>query len=147
MVDLPQEKSLNQKFLRYFPWFVASWLIYVAYYYVNQKFILQSLWNDGIFKSGPIRFAVREVAVYSIAFVNYLHVKKTLKGSYPMQFWVFLAVLDIVCLLLGFFREFAFEISAFKAIYNNIIGLIASPLYSVFFFLYANYFADKESQS
>jgi hypothetical protein len=64
-----------------------------------------------------------------------------------MQFWVFLAVLDIVCLLLGFFREFAFEISAFKAIYNNIIGLIASPLYSVFFFLYANYFADKESQS
>jgi hypothetical protein len=147
MADLPQEKSLTQKFVRYFPWFAASWGIYVAYYYLNQKFILQSIWNDGIFKSGPIRFAVREVAVYSIAFVNYLHVKKTLKGSYPMQFWVFLAVLDIVCLLLGFFREFAFEISAFKAIYNNIIGLIASPLYSVFFFLYANYFADKESQS
>jgi hypothetical protein len=137
MAGLPQEKSLTQKFLRYFPWFAASWGIYVAYYYVNQKFILQSIWNDGFFKSGPIRFAVREVAVYSIAFVNYLHVKKTLKGSYPMQFWVFLAVLDIVCLLLGFFREFAFEISAFKAIYNNIIGLMNNVAYMQWKFFHA----------
>jgi hypothetical protein len=147
MVDLPQEKSLTQKFLRYFPWFAASWVIYIAYYYVNQKFILQSIWDGGLFKSGPIRFLVREIAVYSIAFVNYLHLRKSLKGTYPMQFWVFLAALDIVCLLLGFFREFAFEITALQAIYNNIIGLIASPIYSVVFFLYANYFSAQENQS
>lgn len=147
MVDLPQEKSLTKKFLQYFPWFAASWAIYVVYFYINQKFILQSNWGGGLFESGPIRFLVREIAVYSIAFVNYFHLKKSLKGTYPIQFWVFLAALDIVCLLIGFFRQFAFEISALQAIYNNIIGLIASPLYSVFFFLYANYFAAKEGQS
>lgn len=147
MVDLPQEKSLTQKFLRYFPWFTASWIIYVVYFYINQKFIFQSIAGTGMFKSGPIRFLVRELAVYSMAFVNYLHLKKSLKGTYPMQFWVFLATLDIVCLLIGFFRQFAFEISSLQAIYNNVIGLIASPLYSVFFFLYANYFAAKEGQS
>lgn len=148
MVDLPQEKSLARKFWRYFPWFAASWVIYIVYFLINQKFIYQSaIGGEGLFQSGPARFLAREIAVYSIAFVNFFHFRKSLNKNYLLQFWVFLAALDLVCLILGFFRQFAFEVAAFQAVYNNILGLIASPIYSVVFFLYANYFTAQESQS
>lgn len=119
------------------------WVIYVGYHFFN-KYVLMHNQPDSswlhIFDSSAVRFAIREVMTYTMGFIGYYFVKRNTHSSFHVQFWVLLALLDVFCITVGLIRVSVINFKILHDFYNNVILIISTPLYFVFYSVYAIYF-------
>ena len=88
---------------------------------------------------------IRELVVYSFAFLTYLFLKREgFDRSFYIQMLVALALLDVVCLLLGVLRGVFGDIEQLYLLYNYLIVIIASPIYVICFVIYSMYFSTVD---
>jgi hypothetical protein len=138
-------KQIQGKIRRLIFWVILMWVIYVGYSFLNSH--LNSIREQSDYwQVRPLRFVFREFVVYFFGFMGYVYLRREkLHPNLTLQFWLFLALLDILCLSMGFFREFVMEVKFLHDAYNRIIDIIASPIYTVCFTLYALYFSIDNS--
>lgn len=138
-------KQIRGKVIRFTLWVLLMWLIYVGYRLFSDYYVTISdksnFWN-----SSGSRFALREVMVYSFGFMGYSYLKREkLHPNFSKQFWILLAFFDFLCIGIGLFRVFVFEITILQNTYNRMLGVIGSPLYSICIGIYALYFSYDEN--
>lgn len=108
--------------------------------------MIDSFLKGGIFSWQPMRFIMREVSVYGIGWVGYHFVYKYLKQPLRIQYWLILAVLDVYCVIVAFFRFSVIDNAFMFKAYDQVLSLITSPLYFVFFLAYSLVFQMEEDQ-
>ena len=137
-------EEIRKKIIRFIPWLLLIWLIYVGYSMFSRHMIndFNRNPNTSIFRFSFLRFMIRELVVYSFAFLTYLYLKRQgFDRSYYIQMLVALALLDVVCLLLGVLRGVFGDIEQLYLLYNYLIVIIASPIYVICFVIYSMYFS------
>lgn len=145
-MDFLFEKSETKRILRKSVKYVlVIWILFVGYGWFN-KYMIDSFLKGGIFSWQPMRFIMREVAVYGIGWVGYHFVYKYLKQPLRIQYWLILAVLDVYCVIVAFFRFSVIDNAFMFKAYDQVLSLITSPLYFVFFLAYSLVFQMEEDQ-
>jgi hypothetical protein len=136
-------QQIRAKIYRLAFWVLGMWLVYVAYQFYNEY--LNTIREQSEFwRYTPVRFLFREIVVYFFGFLGFLFLKKEgLNPSYYWQLWLLLAVLDMLCLSIGAFRQGVMEVKFLHDSYNRLMGIIASPVYAICFIIYALYFSMK----
>jgi hypothetical protein len=108
--------------------------------------MITSFLKGGFFASQPVRFAMREIAVYGIGWIGYHFVYKYLNKSLRVQYWLFLAVLDMFCMLVALIRYIISDNDFLFKMYDYVMMMITSPLYFVFFIAYSLILFNTESE-
>ncbi len=131
-----EKNEVKQLLRKSLPYVVFIWLLFVGYLWIN-KSIIDSNLEGGVFAFQPLRFLAREIAIYGIAWVGYYFVFKNLNKSFRVQYWVYLAILDLFCMSIAFIRYFALDSAFLFKAYDIVMMIITSPLYFVFFLAYS----------
>jgi len=137
-------QQIRGKIIRFAILVGIMWLLYVRYYFFNES--IQHIGDtNSIWKHNGIRFLLRELVVYTFGLMGYFYIKyEKLDPIFRLQFWLILALIDILCLSIGLFRQFVFEVELLHDIYNHIIGFLASPVYVICFGIYSLYFSYSD---
>ena len=147
MASVFTREEIRKKIIRFIPWLLIIWVIYVGYSIFSKYMINDFNRNPetSVFRFSFLRFMIRELVVYSFAFLTYLFLKREgFDRSFYIQMLVALALLDIVCLLLGVLRGVFGDIEQLYLLYNYLIVIIASPIYVICFVIYSMYFSTVD---
>lgn len=143
-MDFLFEKSETKRILRKsVKYILVIWLLFVGYGWFN-KYMFDSFHKGGIFSWQPMRFIMREIAVYGIGWIGYHFVHKYLNQPLRVQYWLILAVLDVFCVVVAFFRFSVVDNAFMFKAYDQVLSLITSPLYFIFFVAYSLVFQMED---
>jgi hypothetical protein len=145
-MDFLFEKSEVKRILRKSAKYVlVIWIAFVSYLWFN-NYMITSFLKGGFFASPSVRFAMREIAVYGIGWIGYHFVYKYLNKSLRVQYWLFLAILDMFCMLVALIRYIISDNDFLFKMYDYVMMMITSPLYFVFFVAYSLILFNTESE-
>lgn len=145
MDHLFTREQIRGKIIRFGIWIFVLWLLFVGYHFFSE-YVVTVREKSWFWKQNWVRFAMREFVVYLFGFLGYLFLKReNVHPNFRIQFWILLALFDFICLGIGLFREFVFEMKLLHDVYNRMIEVIASPVYVICFGIYTLYFSYRDS--